>query len=67
MFEVRGDYDLKPHLEDMGMRGLFQAGLADLSGINGKHDLYLNSAKHKTFLKVSLPLSCGVFTTSQLR
>ncbi len=44
-------YDLKPTLTAMGMGELF--GSADLSGIDGEHDLFVQSAVHKAFIEVS--------------
>jgi serpin B len=46
--EVRLDASLKA----LGIKGLFTAGEADLSGMNGRRDLFLAAALHKAFLNV---------------
>jgi len=49
---IKEEYDLKSTLVDMGMRSLFTPGVADLSGIDGSKNLYLDQAVHKTYFKM---------------
>jgi serine protease inhibitor len=50
-FELTIRYDLKSTLEAMGMRVAFSDS-ADLSGIDGKPDLYVRFVVHKAYVKV---------------
>lgn len=49
---IKEEYDLKSTLMNMGMRSLFTPGEADLSGIDGSKNLYLDQAVHKTYFKM---------------
>jgi serpin B len=52
-FEMRGTYQLKPTLGEMGMPLAFAAGEADFSGMDGTHDLFLSAVIHKAFVDVN--------------
>jgi len=49
---IKEEYDLKNTLVKMGMRSLFTPGEADLSGIDGSKNLFLDQAVHKTYFKM---------------
>jgi len=49
---IKQEYDLKSTLVKMGMKSLFTPGEADLSGIDGSNNLYLDQAVHKTYFKM---------------
>jgi serpin B len=51
-FRVESEFSLKGMLTAMGMRMVFTPA-ADLSGIDGKRDLYVSAVKHKAFVDVS--------------
>jgi serpin B len=51
-FELSRTLNLKKTLRNMGMEAVFGKG-ADLSGIDGKKDLYLTAVLHKAFVKVN--------------
>jgi serpin B len=51
-FRVESDFSLNRMLTALGMRTAF-TGTADLSGIDGKRDLFVSSVKHKAFVDVS--------------
>ena len=51
-FKVEHELDLKKVLKALGMTDAFGMG-ADLSGINGKKDLFVTGAFHKAFVKVN--------------
>ena len=40
-------------LEKLGVKKVFIPGIADLSGINGKRDLYVNEVLHQSFIEVN--------------
>jgi serine protease inhibitor len=50
-FEVKANLDLKPLLRKLGMRVAF-TDQADLSGMDGKRDLFVNQARHGAWLRV---------------
>lgn len=52
-FKFTAPYDLKDYLIDMGLKDAFNPGLADLSGIGGKRDLFVSDAYHKAFVDVN--------------
>jgi serpin B len=45
--------DLKQPLRMLGMTDAFQSQLADFSGIDGQHDLFIDSVMHKAFIEVN--------------
>lgn len=51
-FQTEQSFDLGQTLRGMGMTSAFKAGKADFSGMNGKKNLYIGAAIHKTFLAV---------------
>ncbi|ELT94637.1 hypothetical protein CAPTEDRAFT_178608 [Capitella teleta] len=51
-FQVTQSMSLKSLLVEMGMEDLFNSREADLSGINGKKDLYVTEVVHKAFIQV---------------
>ena len=51
-FEFEHELNLAKALKALGMTDAFDMG-ADLSGINGKKDLYITGAFHKAFVKVN--------------
>jgi serpin B len=50
-FEIKCKYDLEEPLKQMGMPSAF--GPADFSGINGGHDLFVQTAVHQAYIKVN--------------
>lgn len=52
-FKFETKYMLKDTLVEMGMPLAFRAGEADLSGMDGSHDLYITSAIHQAFVEVN--------------
>ncbi|XP_076307455.1 intracellular coagulation inhibitor 1-like isoform X2 [Tachypleus tridentatus] len=54
-FELEEKYedDMKRALQAMGMSDVFHSGRANLAGITGHPDLYLNKVVHKTYVKVN--------------
>ncbi|XP_057309933.1 serine protease inhibitor-like isoform X1 [Hydractinia symbiolongicarpus] len=51
-FKIQHAVDLKKGLQQLGITDLFTSGKADLSGINGKRELYCSGAYHKAFIEV---------------
>jgi len=51
-FSLEYGTDLQPVLHSMGIEDLFDNGSVDLTGISPHNNVALNSAQHKTFLKV---------------
>ncbi|NLD04669.1 MAG: serpin family protein, partial [Synergistaceae bacterium] len=51
-FKTEQSFELSEALKGMGMASAFNAGKADFSGMNGKKNLYIGAAIHKTFLEV---------------
>lgn len=52
-FKLEEDYELNEPLARMGMKDVFCAGKADLSGMNGQGGLYLSTVAHKAFVEVN--------------
>ncbi|XP_021572854.1 serpin B4-like isoform X2 [Carlito syrichta] len=52
-FKVEESYDLKDTLKAMGMVDAFSPPDADLSGMNGRHDLVVSKVLHKSFVEVT--------------
>ena len=52
-FKLETDFNLNDILKALGVKNLFKDGLADLSGIDGKKDLFVSNVLHKTFLEVT--------------
>ncbi len=57
-FKFEVNYDLKPTLQNMGIKDVFVYGPSDLSGINGIkvdgiNDLYVGFALHKAYVDVN--------------
>jgi len=46
------DYDLGESLKKLGMPSVFIQGTADLSGMDGSNELYLDKALHKAYIDV---------------
>jgi len=51
-FEYESSFGLKQALTDLGMGVAFNPDTADLSGISGKRDLYIQDVIHKAFVSV---------------
>lgn len=51
-FKTEQGFELSEALKEMGMTSAFNAKGADFSGMNGKKNLYIGAAVHKTFLEV---------------
>lgn len=51
-FSSRATLDLVPALRELGMRDAFTASAADLSGIDGKRDLYVSGVVHQAVVDV---------------
>jgi len=51
-FKVTTSMNLNDKLQKMGMKDVFDANKADLSGITGYKGLYVSSAVHKAFIQV---------------
>ncbi|XP_044055334.1 leukocyte elastase inhibitor isoform X2 [Siniperca chuatsi] len=52
-FKLEEDYELNDPLATLGMRDVFCAGKADLSGMNGEGGLFLSTVAHKAFVEVN--------------
>lgn len=52
-FKVEEEYKLVPTLEKMGMKDVFTAHKADLSGISGSRDLVVSEVRHKAYIEVN--------------
>jgi serpin B len=50
-FKLEEEYEMTPLLNNMGITDVFNNN-ADLSGMNGQHDLYASEVKHKAVIKV---------------
>ncbi len=48
-----GTIPLRGVLSNLGLESIFNAGIADLSGMNGGRDLYVSSIRHKALIDVS--------------
>jgi len=51
-FELETKYGLNSALQNMGINDAFIPGVADFSGIDGTHDLFINGIVHKAYVKV---------------
>ncbi|KAF7651141.1 hypothetical protein LDENG_00115660 [Lucifuga dentata] len=52
-FKLEEDYELNEPLAKMGMKDVFCAAKADLSGMNGEGGLFLSTVAHKAFVEVN--------------
>lgn len=52
-FTLEKKYDLKEALSSLGITRVFNAGEADLSGINGGRDLFVDEVVHKAVVEVN--------------
>ncbi|XP_026003981.1 leukocyte elastase inhibitor-like isoform X1 [Astatotilapia calliptera] len=52
-FKLEEDYELNDPLAKLGMKNVFCAGSADLSGMNGEGGLFLSTVAHKAFVEVN--------------
>ncbi|XP_042078955.1 leukocyte elastase inhibitor-like [Haplochromis burtoni] len=52
-FKLEEDYELNEPLTKLGMKDVFCAGRADLSGMNGEGRLFLSTVAHKAFVEVN--------------
>nr|XP_023010742.2 leukocyte elastase inhibitor isoform X1 [Maylandia zebra] len=52
-FKLEEDYELNDPLTKLGMKDVFCAGRADLSGMNGEPGLFLSTMAHKAFVEVN--------------
>uniref|UniRef100_A0A3P9CJX2 Serpin family B member 1 n=1 Tax=Maylandia zebra TaxID=106582 RepID=A0A3P9CJX2_9CICH len=52
-FKLEEDYELNEPLTKLGMKDVFCAGSADLSGMNGEGGLFLSTVAHKVFVEVN--------------
>jgi serpin B len=51
-FTFRNQFSLARQLVEMGMSDAFEGGLADFSGMDGQHDLYIGDVIHQAFVAV---------------
>ncbi len=51
-FTFRNQFSLASQLAGMGMAEAFEGGLADFSGMDGQHDLYIGDVIHQAFVAV---------------
>ena len=51
-FKTEQSIELSEALKQMGITGAFDPGMADFSAMNGKKNMYIGAALHKTFLEV---------------
>jgi serpin B len=51
-FKVEAEYELKEHLLELGMKQVFNSE-SDLSGIDGKQDLFVSKVIHKAVVEVN--------------
>lgn len=51
-FKTDSSLSLKTIMQQLGVRMIFSPSSADLSGINGARDLYVNEALHRAFVEV---------------
>ncbi|XP_039902311.1 leukocyte elastase inhibitor-like isoform X3 [Simochromis diagramma] len=52
-FKLEEDYELNDPLAKLGMKNVFCAGSADLSGMNSEGGLFLSTVAHKAFVEVN--------------
>ncbi len=51
-FDANTETDLVPALEHLGIHDVFEQPVADLSGIDGHHDLYVSAVRHEVVVHV---------------
>jgi serpin B len=51
-YKVETELDLVDNLQQLGMSAAFDPSQADLSGMNGKKDLYISGVVHKAYVSV---------------
>ena len=51
-FKTEQSFELSEALKGMGITEAFDPGRADFSGMNGKRNMYIGAALHKTFIEV---------------
>ena len=51
-FKIESSIGLADQLDAMGMKDAFIPGIADFSGMDGTHDLYISAVQHKAFIEV---------------
>lgn len=52
-FSQSNDFDLEATLSQLGITDMFDESTADLSGINGKKDLFVSRVVHKAYIDVN--------------
>jgi len=52
-FELTSEFSLADTLAELGMPDAFQSGIADFSGMDGTHDLFIDQVVHKAFISVN--------------
>jgi serpin B len=52
-FKLTSQFELNDALAKLGMPLAFDAGSADFSGMDGKHELFISSAIHQAFVDVN--------------
>ncbi|KAJ9597389.1 hypothetical protein L9F63_011778 [Diploptera punctata] len=52
-FKAESAIKLKPHLQELGFKDMFDATVANFSGITGQPDLYITHVLHKAFINVT--------------
>jgi len=52
-FKIELSMNLRDKLVKLGLENMFEAGKADLSGINGGKDLFVSDVVHKAFIEVN--------------
>jgi len=52
-FKLEEDYEMNEPLAQLGMKDVFNAAKADLSGMNGEAGLFLSTVAHKAFVEVN--------------
>ena len=52
-FKLETEYNLNEHLSGLGISDIFQAGKADLSGMDGTKDQFVSLVKHKAVVEVN--------------
>lgn len=63
-FSIEYEKTLNDALTSLGMKDAFAPGIADLSGIDGKRDLYISDVEHKTLVEVNEEGTVAVGVTS---
>ncbi len=52
-FELTSEFSLVETLAQLGMPDAFQSGIADFSGMDGTHDLFIGCVAHKAYVSVN--------------